>query len=799
MLFPPASTPRGPKVATKKALLLIDFQNEFTAPAGKLYVPNTATFVSKLPTLANKFREDGEVIWVKTVFQHPCSSLSPQTGGYSILTKSLAEHLAQRPRDDVSTTDNKSIDETRRRRRLPAVQDDDEAFLSPRTPVSERCCLAGTNGSELSSELVSSLDQQKDLILNKFQYSALADFSFLLKLRARLVNDLYICGSLTNIGVHATVLDAAQQGFNVTLIEDCLGFRNYTCHLQAMRQMADDLGASGIDYQELMDDLHGLLGDVIPANRYTREFQTTQQQLGGRGQLSRSQKVSQWITTVESDSETEKQPATMQDYRNRSSFRSAGSNVTHDTMPQHNESCIRDADARRPPSRKRSASNREESEEVNRPSSRTSAPDAEPRAEPDSSTKTISASKSLAAQRSIQESPSAISKQNCSTLSAMGQAHSTSHIETAQHSDRRPPAADRASSQPAMTTNSRSPKVDHDVKRRKKKYDPTYLEPDEQVGDGESMVIHDVLSKQEADRAFTKLKNDVTWQKMYHRTGAVPRLVAVQGTIAEDGSIPIYRHPADESPPLLPFDETVDQLRRACEQKVGHKLNHVLIQLYRNGEDNISEHSDKTLDIVRDSSIVNLSIGAMRTMTLRTKRSSQPSTTRSTKNGNMAPTAPLPPESEYQPRAAQRIKLPHNSIFVLGEKTNANWLHSIRADKRPMCEKSDDELAFGGERISLTFRHIGTFVDLQNRLIWGQGSTGRTREDARAILKGNEAGVVGEEMIIGFGKENRLSGSEWDWNAVYGKGFDAVNWDVKVGPDESKDDCKERSSNILAG
>lgn len=34
------------------------------------------------------------------------------------------------------------------------------------------------------------------------------------------------------------------------------------------------------------------------------------------------------------------------------------------------------------------------------------------------------------------------------------------------------------------------------------------------------------------------------------------------------------------------------------------ELNHVLIQKYRNGEDYISEHSDKTVDIVRGTSIV---------------------------------------------------------------------------------------------------------------------------------------------------------------------------------------------------
>jgi alkylated DNA repair dioxygenase AlkB len=58
----------------------------------------------------------------------------------------------------------------------------------------------------------------------------------------------------------------------------------------------------------------------------------------------------------------------------------------------------------------------------------------------------------------------------------------------------------------------------------------------------------------------------------------------------------------------------------------------VLIQPYRTGAvraDYISEHSDKTIDVVRVSRIVNLSLGARRTMMLRTKKDDTANT-----NGN---------------------------------------------------------------------------------------------------------------------------------------------------------------------
>ena len=85
-------------------------------------------------------------------------------------------------------------------------------------------------------------------------------------------------------------------------------------------------------------------------------------------------------------------------------------------------------------------------------------------------------------------------------------------------------------------------------------------------------------------------------------------------------SCPVYRHPSDESPPLLPFSPMIQLIREHVERVVQHPVNHVLIQLYRGGTDYISEHSDKTVDIAPNSCIVNVSLGAERAMTLRTKK-----------------------------------------------------------------------------------------------------------------------------------------------------------------------------------
>ena len=161
----------------------------------------------------------------------------------------------------------------------------------------------------------------------------------------------------------------------------------------------------------------------------------------------------------------------------------------------------------------------------------------------------------------------------------------------------------------------------------------------------------------------------------------------------------------------------------------------------------------QTLDIVRGSNIINISIGAQRVMTLRHKK------------GNHSQTA-----GHLNTRLSQRIKLPHNSIFVLGPRTNREWLHGVRTDKRPRHEKTEKELSYDGERISITFRSIGTFLHVESGRIWGTGAKIKTKAKAGCVST-SETEI--EKVIVAFGKENH--NPEFDWDAFYGSGFDVVD------------------------
>ena len=206
---------------------------------------------------------------------------------------------------------------------------------------------------------------------------------------------------------------------------------------------------------------------------------------------------------------------------------------------------------------------------------------------------------------------------------------------------------------------------------------------------------------------------------------------------------PVYRHPADEQPAFVEFTSTSKMLCTVIEDIIRQNFNHALIQYYGNGDSYISEYSDKTLDIQRGTPIVNLSLGATRTMILKPKDKS---------------------------KEKQKIKLPHNSLFIMGWNTNKKWLQSIKRDSRLESEKTPDENAFGGERISYTFRSISTFVT-SDGILFGQGAMCKKLENFDSKREKINDSL---DMLKAFSIENH--DGDFDWDLHYGKGFDSINF-----------------------
>jgi nicotinamidase-related amidase/alkylated DNA repair dioxygenase AlkB len=824
-----------PKFQTHQALLLVGLQNDFVTSEGRLPVDTKTGFLERIQTLIPKFRDlSGNVIWVQTLYEADRIATGADTGEGDTLVvnglvdgdesieapeEELAKEAASPPAQSRSSKHKqRALDLLKRvsarRKTLPKevakakAEEDEELFLlksEKRTPA----CVPDTRGAEFADAVATQVEESADIVVQTTNYSAFQGTDLLKTLRARLITELFICGCITNVSVLATVIDAARHGVKIHVIEDCLGFRKENRHDLALKRMEEFFSAYLVNSEEILKEDTSII----------------------------AQKTSAPVNGTKSDLTMEERMAKMSLAADIIKQRAAQLSGAGEEKPELIKSKVRTRKNRKS---KKKAKEREESkdgededgqpgtspDQVTDPPITASPAVILPSASTESQpTSKIAKAGSVADLR--QKEGWQHTLKNASSvpaLSAKAGGEEKERNKLSDFSDRvrmslsRAPKSESGSESkggsisPAKSASTTSKQDDKEIKQPSaeaakpeqlpssiQEADPPspatppkaatmgkppklqslatfpVLGPGDEIAEGDSRIIHDffppdffhpsVPSTPLKDVIFTQLYNEVRWQKMLHQQGEVPRLVCCQGAFGDDGSMPVYRHPADQTLPLLRFSPKVHVIRKQAEKLVGHPLNHVLIQLYRSGNDFISEHSDKTLDIVKGSSIVNVSFGSQRTMRLRTKRS----------QSNPEQDTPDTASS----RSTQRVALPHNSMFILGLGTNAKWLHGIQPDKRLPAERSETEKAYNGIRISLTFRHIGTYLDCHETVIWGQGASSKTQRDAVDIIANDAA--ESKRLITAFSRENHTS--DLSWHQLYGEGSDVLHLHAPPPPD----------------
>uniref|UniRef100_A0A0G4FBL9 Fe2OG dioxygenase domain-containing protein n=1 Tax=Chromera velia CCMP2878 TaxID=1169474 RepID=A0A0G4FBL9_9ALVE len=247
---------------------------------------------------------------------------------------------------------------------------------------------------------------------------------------------------------------------------------------------------------------------------------------------------------------------------------------------------------------------------------------------------------------------------------------------------------------------------------------PALLEEGDGIGAGDSLLRKGFLSKEEADKAMQDIEKEVDFQQWYHMPGkktgthgALDRLRRVKAAMAvktEDELLPWYRFPVNDQQRhgvTSPMAPAVEALRQKVSKELGVKFNHAVVLLYRDGDDCIGFHKDKTLDLDSETPIVSLSLGMPRPYTLR--------------------------PDIFKREEEQTLLLGHGSLLALGPRTNENFYHSIR-QLPPQPTAADDPTATAttstatgtpvGPRISVTFRAVTTFKDGEGRLV-GKGAS----------------------------------------------------------------------------
>nr|POF01181.1 dna oxidative demethylase alkbh2 [Quercus suber] len=779
---------QSPQLQTRKALIVVGLQNDSISPDGKLPVSVSSGWLDRIKILVNQFRPYGDIIWVRSEYKE---NRPLRVGGEE--DDSIITHVDH-------TSESNATDE--------------EHFLT-RTTNREAACIPNTWGAAYSEEIQDLIDTFKDLKVVKSHYSAFKGTSLLMTLRSKLITELYICGCYTNLSVYATATEAARYGIEITLVEDCLGSRQKARHDLAVQKLVSIMSANVMKSAQVVDVLANPTSSPEDGAAVESDDSDESPVIDGKANKSSANAASFLEADLEVDSDDDDDAETVLPSVSSIYSRSLELRCSSRERPSSRSS---PAPASTPVHRSSVKASSHTSSSLEDVSSRGGEQHRTRRPGFDRRNREHSARESIEAAliRRSSSNGGRIKRdviQNDASVAHAALDEATNHkkqktkepwldgIESQSPQVPVPPAKLRSLhpglagiskmgklSQATISDYERMMEKAHrertlsDLQHRTHQTDMPLLGEGTEVASCGSRILYNLMPNEDAETIFNNLSLEIDWQTMYHHTGEVPRLVCCQGTIQADGTVPIYRHPSDQTIAVQEWSPWVKKVGKAAEQAVGHDLNHVLIQLYRSRSDYISEHSDKTLDIARDSSIVNVSFGAQRTMRLRTKRGppALPSTTK--------------PTTELQ-RTTHRIPLPHNSMLTMSLATNAEFLHSINADKRPAVELSQAEKAHDGQRISLTFRKIATFMTPapqagqdqrkqhaqassskeQTWLIFGQGATAKTRDQARPVLNGvlDES----EKLIRAFGRENQATPKDapFDWDAVYGKGSDVLH------------------------
>jgi len=181
--------------------------------------------------------------------------------------------------------------------------------------------------------------------------------------------------------------------------------------------------------------------------------------------------------------------------------------------------------------------------------------------------------------------------------------------------------------------------------------------------DGEVRYLGPVLSPAMADDAEAMLRAEVPWARdelvMFGRRVVTAREVAWHG----DAGLS-YRYSGVTKHPH-PWFPGLEALRSLVASLAGTRFNSCLLNLYHDGSQGMGWHSDDESEIVPESCIASLSLGAARKFVFRHKRS----------------------------RDQVRIVLEHGGLLLMRGPTQTHWHHTLPKSK-----------SVTQERINLTFR-----------------------------------------------------------------------------------------------
>jgi alkylated DNA repair dioxygenase AlkB len=185
------------------------------------------------------------------------------------------------------------------------------------------------------------------------------------------------------------------------------------------------------------------------------------------------------------------------------------------------------------------------------------------------------------------------------------------------------------------------------------------------IDNGEYIYIPDFYNREKANRFLEAFVNDIEWNQesmnMYGRQVLFPRLTAWYGDNDKPYSFSgITLQPKPWSKELLEIKQDIEPLSHAV-------FNSVLLNLYRDGNDSISWHTDAEKELGINPVIASVNFGAERAFQLR----------------------------HIETKEKIEIVLKHGSLLIMQGELQHYWQHQV-----PKTKKVDSK------RVNLTFRVI---------------------------------------------------------------------------------------------
>lgn len=183
------------------------------------------------------------------------------------------------------------------------------------------------------------------------------------------------------------------------------------------------------------------------------------------------------------------------------------------------------------------------------------------------------------------------------------------------------------------------------------------------IENGNLLFLPNFFERDISDIFFYELRNQTFWKQesmsMYGKMIPFPRLTAWYGDFDKPYSFSGLRLTPH------PWTQTLLDIKNLIEAKADAKFNSVLLNLYRNGNDSISWHTDAERELGLNPTIASVNFGETRTFQLR----------------------------HIETKKRIDIELSHGSLLIMFGELQHHWQHQVPKNSKLV-----------NERINLTFR-----------------------------------------------------------------------------------------------